>query len=179
MSEWQRRVGWLSGGAAFAVIMVALLASPPTAGAAVICVPNGDDTYTQTEGDPATAPPGSIILDDGETCPSTVPVPPDEELPEPPDCEPCPASEVDIAGGGGDSSPDPGGEAADTGGGLAPLAEAAGGSAPVPTLSQDDPSFNQPLPTTGWGIGQLAIVLAGLGLLALAFRVAARKLSPR
>lgn len=152
-------LGLALGGVALLCALAMSAVSPQVASAEVICIPNPDDTYTQVDGgDPSTAPPGSIILDDGETCPTTVPVDPDEDLPDPPECDPCPEEEP------------PDSEIAPTGD---------GGGAPPPgneVVARDDASFDQPLPATGSDSGTLAVVLAGLAGFAVVMRLVSRRL---
>lgn len=160
------RLGLAFGLMTLTLFSLLLAGTPERAQAETICIPNGDDTYTQTTGDPATAPPGSIILGDGESCPEAEPTPPPEELPEPPECDQCPEEEpappVEPDPPLGETSPSGLGGGEDPGGLL---------------VSRDDPSLtSRDLPSTGSGSGPLSGAIAGLALFAIAMRLTARRL---
>ncbi len=159
-------------------LLVALIAfavsalSPATAAAETICVPGAADTYTQTSGDPATAPPGSLILPDGESCPAPAPVDDDPaELPPPPVCEPCPDPKPPTPDP--DPTPDPpgggvlGNGAGGTSGGTTTGSDL-GGSSPIAATYLTSSVATSPLPSTGFSATDVGLIaLAMLGFAAL------------
>jgi LPXTG-motif cell wall-anchored protein len=115
------------------------------------CSPNGDDTFTP--GDPGEPPPGGVTVGPGEPCPETEPVavPPAEELPPPPRCDPC-AKERDRSA-----------TISSTGSGGTPTASAAS----APGVER--------LPYTGLNREKTALMLSGLGLIAIGMGLAIRR----
>ena len=139
------------------LVAVALLLAPAAVPEAAVaqtgCNPNGDDTFTP--GDPGSEPPpGGVVVGPGEPCPETEPVevPPAEELPPAPRCDPCKEEERDrgatISGSG-------------SGGGGAATTAAA-------------PSVER-LPFTGLDRDKLALLLGGIGMVALGLGLALRR----
>jgi LPXTG-motif cell wall-anchored protein len=126
-----------------ATLLLASAASPERALAQTGCSPAGDDTFVP--GEPGEPPPGGVVVDPGEPCPETEPVPPPvaEELPPPPKCDPCPKRDQ--------------GQTASTG----------SGSTPVSSVQQ--------LPFTGLDKERTTLVLSGFGLLAIGLGLAVRR----
>jgi LPXTG-motif cell wall-anchored protein len=137
------------------LVAVALLlvpaASPEPAAAQTGCTPTGDDGFTP--GDPGEPPPGGVVVGPGEPCPETEPVavPPPTELPPPPKCDPCPRQRTR-------STIDSGADPVD----------------PVPAT----PSVQQ-LPFTGLDSVKTALLLGGLGLVAIGAGLGLRRRTSR
>jgi hypothetical protein len=137
-----------------ALFLLALAAAPERAAAQSVCLPNGDGTYTPTPG-PGPGPPGSIEIGPGEACPATTPVepePPPAELPAEPECPNCPDEAKKEARSA---------TATDT---------ASGG--PVSDTSVAAP---EQLPFTGLDSVRAALLLGGLGFVAIGFGFAIRR----
>lgn len=141
---------------AAAMVLLAPAASPEVAAAQTTCGPNGDDTYTPSQG--GTPPPGSVIVGPGESCPSTDPVDPavttPTELPPPPDCPKCPEQRARAThkSGGDPADPSP---------------------TPVSYTGADPPVAR--LPFTGLDAIKRGLLLGGLGLLAIGLGLGLRR----
>jgi LPXTG-motif cell wall-anchored protein len=121
---------------------VALAAAPDPAAAQTVCVPNGDGTYTPVDG--GAEGPGSIVIGPGESCPlaDAEAVAPPVELPPEPECPSCPD----------DKKTKKRGDTATTG---------ASGFTPVSNTQVER------LPFTGRDSVRFALLLGGIGLLAI------------
>ena len=142
-----------------ALLVLALAAAPDPAAAQTVCVPNGDGTYTPVDG--GAEGPGSVVIGPGESCPAAEPEPVAAPvgLPAEPECPACPEDEDDekkarsATGSSGDSGY--------TGG--APVSDTSVGAAP------------ERLPFTGSDDIRFALLLGGVGLIALGFGWALRR----
>lgn len=130
-------------------LLLAPALGPEPAIAQTGCAPAGDDTFVP--GEPGEPPPGGVVVDPGDPCPETEPVPPPvaEELPPPPRCDPCPKRDE--------------GSTESTGTGSTP--------APIPSV--------QRLPFTGLDKERTTLVLSGFGLLAIGLGLAVRRRAVR
>jgi LPXTG-motif cell wall-anchored protein len=142
-----RRLLGAAGLLVAAVLLLAPAALPEPAAAQAGCVPGGDDTFTP--GDPGEPAPGGVVVGPGESCPETEPVAvePAEELPPPPECERCPEPDKGATASVADS-----GETAAT---------------PVSAVQQ--------LPYTGLDAEKAALMLGGLGLVAIGLGLGLRR----
>ena len=131
-----------------AVLLLAAAAAPESAVAQTGCSPTGDDTFVP--GEPGEPPPGGVVVDPGEPCPETEPVPPAvaEELPPPPRCDPCPVKDEGST-------------------------KSTGGSASTPVSSVEQ------LPFTGIDKERITLLLSGAGLLAIGLGLAVRRRTRR